>query len=119
MGVFPLFASGAASSTANAEVGRDDCDASVAVDAGSARDADGRDADLAPLPREQVRQMRRARDPQPQRTPGAQARRRPDEILARRPVREAMCRVEVADALPELHPVGGGVAEVAEPPHLE
>src|SRR5207247_4331343 len=113
------FETGRGSLAADAEVGGDDRDAPAAIDAWSAGDANSRDPDLAPLARKQVRPMRRARDPQLHRSPGAQARRGPDEVLARRPVRVAARRIEVPDALPELHPVGRGVTEVAEPAHLE
>jgi len=104
---------------AHAEVGSDDRDAPATIDARRASDADGGDSDLAPLAREQVRSMRRARDPQPHRTSGAQARRSPYEVLACRPVRVAARGVEVSNPLPELHPVGGGMAEITEPAHLE
>jgi len=115
----PAVRDGSESLAADAEVRGDDRDAPTAIDARSAGDANSRDPDLTPLARKQVRQMRRTRDPPLHRTPGAQTRRGPDEVLARRPVRVAARRIEVPNALPALHAAGRGMTEVAEPTHLE
>src|SRR5215218_10131453 len=104
-------------SASHAEVGGDDRDRAAAVRARCRVVVRGRDADLAPLAREDVLPVRRALHPLTDGARGARVGRLPEEVLADRPV-AAPGGIEALDPPPERRAVDRLVLEEAELAHL-
>jgi hypothetical protein len=102
----------------DAEVGGHDRHGSPAERARSRRDVDSRDADLAPPRREQILAMRRAVFPHVQRPARVDVRRRPQQVLAHRPVATLTHRVVPSDPAVERRAVCGRMGEVSAQRHL-
>src|SRR5438105_909432 len=102
----------------HAEVGGHDRDLEAVEGPGRRGDVDGREADLAPLGLEEIRAVLGAPHPHLESALRVDVGRRPEQVLAHRPVAPPVRAVEALHAAPEGRAVRRVMAEVADARHL-